>query len=91
MPGTVVPPLTIGGFPAPNNLLWMQPGLLTTGPSGTAVPFTYSAPSDPAVLTFGIGAVGVNTGPCFYLNEQAIFLPTGSGTNLLSNLQSSTE
>lgn len=91
MPGTIVPPLTIGGFPAPNDLLWMQPGLLTAGPVGNALAFTYSAPSDLTLLTFGVAAVGVNTGPCMYLNEQAVFLPAGATTNLLSNLQSSTE
>jgi hypothetical protein len=91
MPGTIVPPLTLGGFPPPNDLLWMDPAILTTGPSGSAVTFSYAAPSDPTVLTFGVGAVGVNTGPCSYLNEQAFFVPTGSPVGLLSNLQSGTE
>lgn len=88
--GTAVPPATVAGFPAFFDLNWMLPA--TLGPGGTASIVSYTAPNDPTIHTFGAGiAPTVGATPWQFVNEQSLFAPTGSGTNFISNLQSSTD
>lgn len=90
--GTIVPPLGVVNFPQFYNLAWMDPAFVTPGPGGAATPLTYFAPNDPTPLTFGVGTAPiVGATPCQFVNEQVLFVPTGSTRTFISNLQSSTD
>lgn len=90
--GTTVPPFNFAGFDPFHDLSWMIFGLPTAGPAGNAVPVAYVAPNDPVVLNFAAGFAPVNGAtPWEFVNEQSLFVPTGSVVNFISNLQSSTD
>jgi hypothetical protein len=91
MPGTIVPPITVAGFLPPWNLQWMNSALITNPIVNAPVaPVAgYVPPFDATAHAFGIAGMA-NTGTCGYMNEQAIFTPTG-GTAVVSNVQSFTE